>query len=131
MLKDWKPNDEIVTETLSFAISTKGLEDRKEQDHSEEVNDEEMMSTRGSHNFGEKKKKPVQRDDLRTASFREADCCLESSGRADCGRSDYKWSNIYAAGLLANIVLNARRISYDVKLPTIPSTNTNRCDTQI
>lgn len=55
MLKDWKPNNEVVTDTISFAIATKRLEDKKEHDYSEEVNDGEMMSTRGGQNFVEKK----------------------------------------------------------------------------
>ena len=39
-LKDWKPTNEIVTVTINFAIATKRLEDRKEQDDSEEENEE-------------------------------------------------------------------------------------------
>lgn len=39
-LKDRKPTNEIVTAAVNFAIATKRLEDRREQDHSEEVNEE-------------------------------------------------------------------------------------------
>ena len=39
-LKDWKPTNEIVTATINFAIATKRLKDRKEQDDSEEENEE-------------------------------------------------------------------------------------------
>lgn len=39
-LKDRKPTNEIVTAAVNFAIATKRLEDRREQDHSEEANEE-------------------------------------------------------------------------------------------